>query len=398
MAIYLAASQAENSVAYRFRATDIGVYTVEEAAYHVYIYWQDCGDEVFTPEFLAWVRECAGLPRLAAKIAELGDNPQISVRIIGFLSLFEFYDETHLGEIRASLQHWEARKDWERLKEQGDALYNNGRPQKAVALYRRALAYGENFKILNNYAMALMRLNRFDEAAALLERAVAQEPSKLRLWLALAESYIRGRNFEAGEAALERSVQFQQEPQDEADIEFLQGLTHLEKGAVRQALVCFQNALEKFYEPHYVYSLAQTHAKLRAYDKAAETLAGIKEKDRRYYMALAGIHRAAGNIPAAIRAAEQAIGHPKNSKPGSLSSANLAEECEVWAKLAHYHRLDYDLPKAEAAAMRALSLDSGYERAKFELACIRKSQGQTREYQSTLASILRGFKNGFREG
>ena len=379
--LYLAITHEENKIPYKFKMTDINVYSLEEAAFHVYKYWRESGEEFLSQEFIDWTRDVLKLPYYASQLTQLHAKSALSGRLIGFLSFFEFYDEIRLSSLRAALQEWEARLMWERLKENADYLYRQGNPAKAAGLYKRALEYSENYQILNNYAMSLMKLYRFEEAAALLERAAALKPTSVRLRLGLAESHIRARNLEQGLRALIASGEL--DPGN-PDIDYMHGLLNLETGDTRHSIDYFKKAISAKYDPHYVYSLAQVYIKLRTYDKAAETLETIVVKDKTYYIIKADIHRLTHNIPAAIKSLEQAL----------ISNRN---DPELWTKLASYHRQDYDLHKAESAVQKALGIDPAYERARFESAKIKKAQGNTKEYQHILGGILSGFKSGFRE-
>ncbi|MCL2852356.1 MAG: tetratricopeptide repeat protein [Defluviitaleaceae bacterium] len=379
--LYLAVSHEENKIPYKFKMTDINVYSLEEAAFHVYKYWRESGEEFLSQEFIDWTRDILKLPYYASQLTHLNEKNSLSGRLVGFLSLFESYDEIRLSSLRAALQEWEARLMWERLKENADYLYRQGNPSKAAGLYKRALEYSENYQILNNYAMSLMKLYRFEEAAALLERAVALEPGSVRLRLGLAESHIRARNLEAGLRSLISAGEL--DPGN-PDIDYMHGLLNLETGDTRHSIDNFKKALSAKYDPHYVYSLAQVYIRLRTYDKAAEALETIIVKDKAYHIIKADIHRLTHNIPAAIKSIEQAL-------------ATSRGDAELWTKLAAYHRLDYDLTKAENAVKKALAIDPSHERARFESAKIKKAQGKTKEYQTTLGGILSGFKAGFRE-
>jgi len=380
--LYPALSSEETKVPYKFKMTDINVYSLEEAAFHVFKYWRESGEEFLSREFIDWTRDTLRLPYYATQLTQLHDKNTLSARLIGFLSLFEFYDEVQLSSLRASLTQWEARLMWERLKENADYLYRQGSPAKAAGLYKRALAYSEDYRLLNNYAMSLMRLYRFEEAAEMLERAVSLEPSDIRLRLGLAESHIRARNLEQGLRAVIAAAEL--EPNN-PDINYMHGLLNLETGDTRHSIDYFKKALATRYDPHYVYSLAQVYIRLRSYDKAAEALNSVVVKDRTFHIIRADIHRLTHNIPAAIKSIEQAILHNR-------------ADAELWTRLAAYHRQDYDLTKAENAIKKALAIDPENERSLFESAKIKKALGKTRDYQTTLGGILNGFKADFREG
>jgi tetratricopeptide (TPR) repeat protein len=60
------------------------------------------------------------------------------------------------------------------------------------------------FKGRHNYAMALMDLNRFDDAEAQLRTGLADYPAFSPSWLLLGDLYIRRRRFDDARGALER--------------------------------------------------------------------------------------------------------------------------------------------------------------------------------------------------
>lgn len=392
--LYLAASQDENTTPYVFKETGVRVYTLEECAYHIHQNWQSFSDEsdgeneLQSEEFCAWVRECLGLPLVAAKIRDLKGSV-----VLGFLSLIDFYDEGRLAILRDTLARWEQRQGWERLKEKADSLYNEGEAQKAASVYRRALSALDRFgaeadtdrtKVQNNYAMSLMRLHRFGEASDILREATRLAPENPKLWMALAEACIRGgASFEEGLSALEEAMARTPKASNsvKATEAFLIGLAHKERGDFRKALEYFQSALSTYQEDIYIYAIVECYVSIRMYDLALETLEMLLQRDVSYYIGVSEVRRAQGNLTAAIRAIEQAI-------------AITPESSRLWVKMAKYYRLGYDLDKAEAAARKGLELATGEQaqRASFELARVRKAQGQGKEYQSTLAAILRSFK------
>jgi len=379
--LYLATSHEENRTPYKFKITGKCVYSLEEAAFHVCNYWRESGDEFPTDEFINWTRDTLKLPFYASKLAELNKEEALSSRIIGFLSLFEFYGDAELAPLRLALREWETRLLWERLKENADSLYKQGRPDKPLPLYRQALSHTENYKVLNNCAMALMKLNRFDEASSLLARAVTLEPNNLQLLLGLTESSILAHNFDLANSTLTTAEAL--EPNN-SGISYMHGLLALTSGNPRSAATFFRKALDTEYNPHFIYSLAQTYIKLREYDNAEEILKSLPQKDAAYYTIRANLHKLTNNMPAAILDIEHAL----------LLNGT---DANLWAKLASYHRQNYDLPNAERVINKALSIDPSNSRVRFEHAKIKNALGNNREYQAALSEILGEFKAGFRQ-
>jgi tetratricopeptide (TPR) repeat protein len=123
---------------------------------------------------------------------------------------------------------------------------------------------------------------------------------------------------------------------------------------------------------------------MRQYEKALSVISSVSFKDAGFHMKQAELHAAAGNLPAAAKAVQLAL-------------INQSNNIELWVKLAKYYRMDYDLPKAESAITKALSIDAENERARLESARIKKAQGRTREYQGILNQVLKGFRQRYRE-
>ena len=380
--LYLATSHEENRTPYKFKITDICVYSLEEAAWYVHNYWRESGDDFPSDEFIGWVRDALRLPFYVSKLTEISKEQALSSRVIGFLSLFELYGEAELAPLRSELSEWETRQLWERLKENADSLYRQGRPESALLLYRQALSHTENYKILNNCAAALMKLYRFDEASALLTRAAALEPANPQILLALAESSILAHNFDLARSTLAAAEAL--EPHG-SGVSYMHGLLALTNGDPHRAVTYFRKALDIEYNPNYIYSLAQTYIKLRDYINAEEVLKALPHKDSAYYTIRANLHKLTDNIPAALLDIEHAL----------LLNGT---DANLWATLASYHRQNHDLPNAERVINKALSLDPANSRARFEQARINNALGHTREYQAALSKILDEFKANFRQG
>ncbi len=72
-----------------------------------------------------------------------------------------------------------------RLQRAGEYL-NAGDPAKAAALLRKAYkSHPENVDVINNLAVALLRMNRMDEARRLLDRALALDDARFSTYLNL---------------------------------------------------------------------------------------------------------------------------------------------------------------------------------------------------------------------
>ena len=112
----LSVSQQINSVPYVFTQTGQKVFTIEEAQYYVYHNWRLVSDDFLNDGFVSWVMSL-GLSYFSSKIKDINHQPSFSIRILGFLSLTEFFDNDDLNSLKARLEKWESRQDYEKLKE-----------------------------------------------------------------------------------------------------------------------------------------------------------------------------------------------------------------------------------------------------------------------------------------
>jgi tetratricopeptide (TPR) repeat protein len=387
-------SQQLDAPPFAFKATGIRVYSLEEALYHVYHYWRESVDDVLSDRMITWVTDL-GLTYIAARMKDLTKLDSFVSRVIGFLKLVEYFNERELRELQANLTRWEMRREWEQLKERGDYFLKRNEPGKALPLYKSALQFEENVPLLNNLAVAYMRLSSYEEAVRHLSWAREIEPQNTKLALHFAEAAILNGQYEKGEDTLRETVnnyiknedtsrQSSNNPDDNisADIAYLYGLMAYERHDYPTALEFFEEALVKDPAvPLYAYKMADTYLRMRLFDKALETLKRVDKPNEEHYTKQAEIYAAYGNIPAAIRAVQQAL--------------TRADSVHLWVRLAEYYRRDYDLTRANDSIIRALALDADNDMARLENARIKKGLGRMREYQAGLADVLRGFKQRY---
>ncbi len=379
--LHLCISQDEINRPYKFTMTNINVYSMEEAAYHCYHYWKQSYDEFLLPEFLDWVRDVLNQHFFASQIIAIKEKSTISERLLSFLSLFDYFDQIQLAKLKSLLIQWEKRLEWERLKEQGDYLTENGNPDKAIPLYKKALTYGENLDIYNNLSISLMELSYFQEAIVYLEKALNIDNKNINILLNLAEACIYNHNFEKALRVLSSAEEINK---SHPDIQYLYGELNFETGNIRYSIEYFKKAISINKDSHYISRLTDVYVKLRQYDNALENLENMPEKNKNYYLKKAAVFIINNNVPAAIRSIQQAL-------------LAYKEDVELWTKLAEYHRLDYDLKKADSAITKAISISANDDKAKLEQAKIKKAQGKVKEYQSVLGSILNRLKNRYRD-
>lgn len=381
--LILSMSQHTAANPYRFRMTNINVYSFEEAAFHCFQYWKESADEFTSDDFADWVAAELGLSYIASKIREISSLPQFSDRLTGFLSLTDMYGAEDFDSLRSDLSAWERRQEWERLKERGDYLMNHDEPEKACFYYRKSLQFESNPVILNNLGVALMKTGQYKEAVACFDAAVSfnTKASRKEFLLNQAEALIFSEDLKRAGETLDT---VESEYGTSADVLYFRGEIELHDGNTLSSLPYFEKSLEQDNNPHTIYRMAEVYLKMRLYDKAIATLNRIVKKDRTYHKKLAEAHIAANNAPAAIKCMEKALfAEPQN--------------IDLWTRLAMYHRLDYDLARAFAAITRAKGLSPDNRKVNLEYAKIRKAQGRIRDYQTVLHDILTSFKEDYRE-
>ncbi|MCL2406427.1 MAG: tetratricopeptide repeat protein [Defluviitaleaceae bacterium] len=378
--LIIPAATIDAALPYKFKATGINVFSLEEALYHCFHYWKQSIDDFACEDFAEWVKVGLGLSFISSKIRELNKVAGFTERFIQFLSITDYFDFEDTEGIRGELLEWENRMEWEKLKERADYLMNRDEPVKAFALYKKALTYTESTALLNNAGIALMRQGDFVGAIEYLKRAECLEPDNINIILHLAEAYVY-----AGDGAAARYYIGIAEAQGVcADVCFLRGELAERDGDFAAAAELYQQASAVDANPHYTHKLADALVRMRRFEAAVLLMESSPVKDKGFLRKLAELHAENNNLPAAIRCIEQALDTEK-------SNANL------WTRLAAYHLANYDHDKAYTAVTRAISIDKDNPRVNLEFARVRKAQGRIKEYQVILKKVLGGLKDEYRE-
>ena len=377
-------SQQLNDKPYAFKGTGIKVYSFEETLYHMFHHWRESVDDFLSDAMISWMADI-GHSYLASRMKELSRKESFTTRLLDFLGLVDYFSPTEIKTLKTSLTAWEHRREWEKLKERADFFADKNEPAKAMPLYRRALGFEENAALLNNMGVACMQLGAGKDAVRYMTRALALAPDNLQILLHYTEAAILNGQFEHAEKSLTKAAAIHSAC---ADIPYLKGLMAYEKKEYMQALTWIEDAITMDHSViHYVYKLADIYIAMRQYSKAIDALVRAKDdgiSGAELFKKEAEIHAASGDISAAIRAMRMAA---------ELSSGT---DATILAKLAGYYRQDYDSVRAEAAIVKALSIDPENDIARLENARIKKSLGRTRDYQTTLGDILKGFRGRYR--
>jgi len=375
-------SQEDAQAPYRFAETGIQVYSFEEALYHCFHKWRQSAGAFLSGELADWVQNALGLSRIASEMRALtaDEDSKLSEALPAFLSLADYFAPAPIAALQGELRSWESRLEWERLKERADNLLRRNDAAQAALLYKQALTLTENVTLLNNMGIALMRQGQYGQAADTLRRACACEPQNTMLLSHLVEAHILRGEYTAAQSVLSQIEDL--EGAETADTVYFRGEIQFYTGHYARAAALYEEAAAMRCDSQYVYRLSDTYIKLRQFEKALETLQQIRTKDEAFFKAQAAIHAQTNNLPAAIKCINQA-----------LTAAQ--DDAGLWILLAQYHRLDYDLTKAAAAADIALNLAPKNPHIQLEHARIRKAQGRMTDYQTTLHNILQDCKDTY---
>ena len=374
-------SQQLNTTPFIFHSTGIRVYSLEEALYHTFHYWRESVDDFLSREMMTWVSEM-GLSFVVSKMQEIAEEKHFTTRILGFLQLVTYFSPDELSSLQSTLEAWERRCEWEKLKERADYFVERGDPFKALPLYKRALQLEENVALLNNIGVAYMQMSLAKKAVTCLARAHTLEPDNISVMLHYIEAAILSKQFETAAQMLEKVESL---APDFVDISFLHGLMAYKQKNYSQALAYYEEAMKL--DPtasYYVYKVADTYKAMRQYKQALHVLSKIADKNAEYYVKEAEVHAAAGDVPASLRCMR------------SATSGDGANNAGLWAKLAEYYRHDYDWRRAEKAIAHALELSPDNDKVRLESTRIKKGLGRTREYQAGLTDMLKSFKGRYR--
>jgi tetratricopeptide (TPR) repeat protein len=384
----LSISQQKNQTPYLFKATGICVFSFEEVLYHIYHYWKQSVDDFLSDELITWVNDVLSLSYLAARMKELKRIDSFSQRMLSFLRLGNYFDDREVKSLSEALSHWEKRFEWEKLKERADDLTQRGEPDKAISLYHRALQYDENIQILNNLGVAHMQLGAYADAYTYLNRALMLDKMATpKLVLHYAEAAAYNQLYEEAEQALAMVIgEWGGICSYQSDAAYIRGILAEARRLWADAITHYEQAitLSEGGVPLYVYKLADVYVRMRQFEKAFSALERVAQKDVGYYIKQAEINASAGNVSAAVRCMQQAA-HLRSS------------DADLFTKTAMYRRMDYDLTMADATIKKALAIAPDHERARLESARIKKALSRTKDYQTILNQMLKGFKQRYRE-
>jgi len=369
--LQLCISQSVSTTPYTFKGTGIRVYTLEEALYHTYHYWRESVEEFLCDEIMTWVSDL-GHYHLLSRLTEIKTQDPLSRRMLAFLSIIEYFNPAELAKLKSELTLWEHRLEWEKLKDRADHLVSQGEPIKALPLYRRALMYEQNAALLNNIAIANMKLANFKEAVVLLEKARKLQPNNMNITLHYIEAAILSEDYESAKATLDEVESQDTKLSLDTKVLSLRGLLAYHQKNYTTALDYFTKAGD-------TNMISDTYQQMRQYDDALAALGPSDHSQKAEIYASYGQH----HIPQAISHLKQAIAQ---APPG---------DALLWTKLAKYYRKNHDWQRANEAISHALPTRNPI--ILLENARIKKGLGRMRDYQAGLSNVLLALKERYRE-
>ena len=380
--IIMCLTQQEVKKPYTFKKTGVNVYSLEEALYYTYTNWQQ--NDFVSPAFERWVEGVLRLPDIATKIKEAVSLEDYSQRLFAFLSVTPYIDPTKIDKMKPSVQEWEQNNTGAHLKEEGD-MHLNDSPALATELYKKALAKEEDPQTYNNLAISYMYTNMYDKALEAFYKAYNLDKDNLDILFNYSLSLVETGDADLAFKYIRKAKSINKE---NSYVYFLYGKAYYKTRNINKAIENYEKAIgmeDSIAEKsEYSYALAKAYMTARRYSEAKETIEQIKEKDYTYYTSLAEISERSEDYPGAIKAMQKVL-ELGYKNPNTL------------AKLASYHRQNYDLDSAKSAIDTALHLNASNKLAILEDAKIKKAAGKLRDYQKTMERILTEAKDNYRE-
>lgn len=368
---------------YIFKTTGIKVFSYEEAMYHCYHYWSESLYDFAENDIVEWIK--------AELKIELSYKEKISESFLEFLFSSAYFDEEEISALKDKLLAWENRDQFERLKEKADELYLRGSFRRAVKAYKDAIevASRSEWIIFNNIGLSLLKLEEYNEACDYFEKAYSISNKNETILFNYIEALIFKKDYSRAKEELLKVNE------DHRSYYFL-GEIEMKQLNLKEAVQYFERSLKLNKDLDVTLKLCDILINQRKYDKVLSILNDLDIDSPEVLIMKSKVYAASGNYGAAIRNTESIlIKYPKRY--------------DLWAVIARYHRLAYDLEKAEAAIENAIRENrAGYtksdslcvydENILFEYAKIKKAQGKIKDYQESLREILNSFKKTYREG
>ncbi len=356
-----------------FSSTGITVYSIEEAAFHLFKYWKVSFSDFNSPEFYQWAKNNFNL---AGYNFILSDKP--SNNYINFMVLTELFTSEELYKLKQNLVKWEDTSLWLRLKERGDKAFYNKNYFSSLNFYLKAASISDNYKIYNNIGLCYKYLEKNNQALKYLEKAYLLNSTDEKILVNLIETYIlENMKDKALELLKENNNMI---PEDE--VVYFQGCILSANGNYKKALEKFNLASKINFKKIYLFAYVDLCVIMRLYSDAEIFVEQYESDNVDIILKKAEIFYKANNLKKAI---------------DLLHSKIFLNNIQIYFKLASYYRLSYNLEKSKKYIRMAEELDEYNLNVKLEKAYILKFEGKFKEYNNEIHKILEQLKNNYKK-
>ena len=309
--------------------------------------------------------------REAGKEEEVGGSKAwlwVLVGVVGILLGYGVYYRLEQGQQEKVKQLWA----------QGKALQDQGQMAAAAKAYRRVLAEDEGFApALAGLGLSLVALERFEEATAPLERALAAEPN-FAAQVALAIARERLEDFKRAEAAYLRALALRP---GSPEVHYNMGALYQRQGLFGDAAAAYEKAVER--RPRFYQALANLGS-----------VYGLKKEPGKAIGALERALQLApdqGAIHVLLGQNYMEMADYQRARQAYLEGLRLGEEDgSALADLGRISEEEGDLDGARSFLSRSLQLDPGDAEAAHRLGSVLAKQGDrqgaARQYRQAIAS------------
>ncbi len=194
MGKFILCSGSRADTPYLIEETGYHIYTVEELCFYLYHNIYLITSDFFNYELISWLDKETKMSGLAAKLTSYkASRATLKDYVVAILCSTDYYEEKEIKDLIAVIDQIEGLPFIKRRKLRADKYLDYGRYRMAAQEYNNIMESREASiltpveygNLLHNFAIALLRVGTFREAAAKLEEAykLNQNPETLKLYL-----------------------------------------------------------------------------------------------------------------------------------------------------------------------------------------------------------------------
>ena len=291
-----------SNIPYIFSATNIRVYSIEEAIWHIFNYLKESLEIFDDDSFLNWLRDKLGLYE-EAKILEGDSDDGNEKKLIDFLRKFSYLNEYEIEEVKKKFSEFSNLGEYEKNKEKGDKLYRAGKYQKAVYAYSNALKFDINKEsvIKNNIGLCCMQCGDYENAASFFEQAYSIDKNPIIL-LNYVECCIFLNYIDRAEYLLGLY-----DGNDSFSMLYLKGLIALKKREYKKSIETLKLAIDIKKDASAILKISDIFIKQRQFENAVKFLEECKISSPVIFKRLSEIYCAQRNYSSAIATIQKGL-------------------------------------------------------------------------------------------